>query len=270
LENESNYFRNRQRLRRIYTSAISELIAGPYADCSGAKSVRRKACIRLHRLSASYDAKRFEDNSGIFNYEVDREIILELVGMAAPAQVLDLPTGTGRVLDYLSDLDVRVIGCDATQSMLDIAAKRMTPEKHSLLMADAAELPFDDESQECIISLRFFHLFEEETRRRFTREFERVLKQGGHVICSFTNGWYCGGVNWAKRGIGYRTVYFEHRGELKRLFPNFHVRALRGNFLPLQNRVSRSSMVGRALRRLTSSFPLNHVCWEKFYLLQKP
>ena len=220
-------------------------------------------------IADSYDEDRFQGIRGEFNYAIDREIVSEYAEIAAPNKLLDVPTGTGRVLDYLGDMPVEIIGCDATQGMLDRASRHVVDGKHTLLLGDASDLPFDDNEFDCIVSLRFFHLFDKQTRRKFTAEFDRVLKPGGYVICSFTNGWYAGGINWIKRVLGFRTVFFQYPGELKGLFPNYRVCKLRGNFLPLQSRLNRSLFLGRFLRGLTRSFPFNLVCWERVYLLRK-
>jgi SAM-dependent methyltransferase len=139
-----------------------------------------------------------------------------------------------------------------------------------LVQSDAAALPLADESVDCILSLRFFHLIPNERRMPFAAEFARAIKPGGHLICSFTNGWYAGGLNWLRKAAGRNSLFFLQRKEITRLFPGFVVRNVRGTFLPLQFWTSYfGPRVEKTSFALTSVYPLNRICWERFYLLQK-
>ncbi len=220
-------------------------------------------------LAGDYNRKRFTGRSGRFNFERDREIIRSYVLESGAKRLLDAPVGTGRVLDYLKDLDVEVVGIDLTREMLADAEKVAHPTRHRLMEGDASKLPFDDNEFDCVSSLRFFHLFPEKDRPAFVKEFLRVLKPGGHLVVSFTNGWYAGGVNWLKHLAGIQTVYFEYPGEVKRLFPGCTVLKRSGNFLPKQWMIDSVPGLGAAVRLATNHFPLNRVCWERLYLLRK-
>lgn len=221
-------------------------------------------------LAANYDDLRFAGTSGQFNTKADARIIDELITLAGPSRVLDVPTGTGRIFDYLAHRNVEVIGCDLTQAMLDKAASRPSTKRPVLIRGDASNLPFPTGTIECITCLRLFHLVPHESRRGITNEFARVLQPGGHVICSFTNGWYGGGINWM-RNSAETPLYFLRAGEISGLFPGFRVLAVRGNFWPLQRYATN---LGPAIEswslRLNRVFPFNRLCWEVFYLLQKP
>ena len=221
-------------------------------------------------LAADYDHLRFEGSNGRFNTKADARIINELITLAGASQVLDVPTGTGRVFDYLAHRNVEIIGCDLTQAMLDKAATRRSTKRPMLIRGDASDLPFPTGTIECITCLRLFHLVPNDSRRAITSELSRVLQSGGHIICSFTNGWYGGGINWMTNRAD-KPLYFLHAGEIDRLFPGFRVLAVRGNFWPLQRY---SSKLGPAIEslslRLNRVFPFNRLCWEVFYLLQKP
>lgn len=184
--------------------------------------------------------------------------------------MVDVPVGTGRVLHYLRDLDVRVAGVDITLEMLGTARKNASLDKHTLKLANAAKLPFEDGRFDCLSSLRFFHLFPVQDRQQFADEFSRVIRPGGYIIVSFTNGMYAGGWNWLKRMLGFKTVFFEYPGEVKRLFAGWSIERLEGNFLPKQWWLDSLPAIGGVLRRLTQVTPLNRLCWERFYLLRKP
>lgn len=220
-------------------------------------------------LASDYDETRFSNSSGQFLTNTDKRIIRSFVGRSGAKTLLDVPVGTGRVLTYLSDQEIKIIGVDATEEMLSEASKVADKSRHTLTQGNAAELPFDDGEFDCLTSLRFFHLFKKNQRLVFAEEFERVVRPGGHLIVSFTNGWYGGGINWLKKLLGGKTVEFEHRGEIKKLFPNCRVQACSGNFLPKQWFFSYIPVLGQALQFLTSVPPFNKICWERIYLLQK-
>jgi ubiquinone/menaquinone biosynthesis C-methylase UbiE len=219
-------------------------------------------------LARDYDALRFSGRNGRFVSARDQEIIGTFLALTKPERLLDAPVGSGRALSYAAAGPRVRVGLDYTPEMLSLAAQ-VQPPPTGLLRGDAAALPFKDATFDCVISLRFFHLFAEPQRAAFAREFVRVLAPGGHLIISFTNGWYAGGLNWLRRAMGARTVQFEARGELRRLFPSCSVVRRHGNFLPKQWLVDDVPVLGPAIRRLTEHAPANLVCWEHIYLLRK-
>jgi len=220
------------------------------------------------KIADTYNEKRFRSKNGVFLYEADRSIIRRLVDRCAPKTILDAPTGTGRVLEYLDDFRGNVIGIDVTEEMLAIARKVKSDANIDIRIGNVSNLYLDSDSVDCVICLRFFHLFKPSGRRKFSEEFVRVLKPRGHLIVSFTNGWYGGGLYWIKRFLGGRTMYFQYPGEISTLFPEFDVVALEGNVLPKQHLFDRESFLGRLLTSITRSFPGNLICMERFYLLQ--
>ena len=222
------------------------------------------------QMAEDYDRRRFSGRNGEFLARADEAIVRDLVEQSGASLLVDVPVGTARVASYLRGLDVKLVGCDLTWAMLQCAASRKEVLQMDLVQADAAALPLANESVDCVISLRFFHLIPYDRRMPFTAEFARVLKPGGHVICSFTNGWYAGGLNWFRKMTGRNTLTFMQRNEVRRLFPGFKVSAIRGNFLPLQYLTSHLGHgAERFGLRLNGRFPLNRLCYERFYLLQK-
>ena len=221
-------------------------------------------------LAPTYDVARFSGRSGRFLYETDRRIVCDAIATAAPAKILDVPTGTGRVLDYLRNQPASITGVDSTPEMLLQAARYARAGKDELLIGNAAALAFEDDSFDCVVSLRFFHLFSRQERVPFAKEFCRVVRPGGYLLLSMTNGWYAGGINWLKQYLGMRTVSFEYPGELSNLFRDWRTVRVEGNFLPFQSAASSVPVLGSLLRWSSRRFPLNHLCYERFYLLRKP
>ena len=228
-------------------------------------------------LAEEYDSKRFEDAKGQFLARIDAAILKKFMKIVCAERsnpqkvVLDMPVGTGRVLSYLGDELINVVGCDLTSSMLKIAQSKQRENCVGLVQGDGTRLPFEHNTFDCIVSLRFFHLFASEDRKIFIPELTRVLKPGGFILCSFTNGWYGFGLNWIRRLRGKFTVHFLANGEVPLLFPNYQVRQLHGNYLPLQSSLVAAfgKVVEEAGLAVTGSFPFNKVCFERYYLLQK-
>ena len=227
----------------------------------------------------NYDQKRFEDRKGQFHARCDAEILRSLVKKSGAKFCLDVPVGSGRVLTYLENEPVKIVGCDYTPSMLKIAKSRNQSNAIGLVHGDASRLPFPTDSFELIICVNFFHLFPSHLRSSFVEEFKRILKPGGYFICSFTNGWYGGGLNWIrhkaskipifKTVVGDCGVYFLMPSEIAQLFPQWKVLAHRGNFLPLQRHISfLSQKTEKFMIELTGHFPFNELCFTHFFLLQ--
>jgi ubiquinone/menaquinone biosynthesis C-methylase UbiE len=229
-------------------------------------------------LAEDYDTIRFGGTKGALVEYADATILkdfLSIVRANIPLRTLtliDVPVGTGRALKYMEDELIHIVGCDITPAMLKIARKISHHHCLGLIQADASELPFPNESFDCISALRFFHLFPLTSRKLFSQEFGRILKPGGFIICSFTNGWYGFGLNWVRQLRRKSGVYLLFSsGEIKTLFPGWKMHALRGNYLPLEWAVSNLGLQAKALSSwLTGHFPLNRFCHERFYLLQKP
>ena len=120
-------------------------------------------------LADTYDEKRFQGESGRFTFETDRALIVDWVTEADARRVLDVPVGTGRVLVYLQPLGCEVIGLDYTEEMLERARQVADPATQSVTQGDASAMSFDDGAFDCLISLRFFHLFKSSDRDPFAR-----------------------------------------------------------------------------------------------------
>jgi SAM-dependent methyltransferase len=108
-----------------------------------------------------------------------RELFLAL--LPPPGQLtLDVGCGEGRVTRDLRDLGHHVVGVDAAPSM--VAAARDADPGGDYLFADAAELPFDDESADLVVA--FMSLMDMEDMPAAVREIGRVLTQGGRLLAA--------------------------------------------------------------------------------------
>ncbi len=91
-------------------------------------------------------------------------------------QLLDVPCGYGRFWPTLDRLDVRLIGLD-----LDPELARKATDQNALdgggraVCGDVFQLPFGDDSFDCVVCIRLLHLrFSEAERLAILRELARV------------------------------------------------------------------------------------------------
>lgn len=125
------------------------------------------------QLAAHYDNDRFSNSYGKFIDIRERRILDGLLD-GTEGVVLDLACGSGRLLNYAT------CGADASREMVQIA-KEKHPEKE-IYISDAANLPFENDSLDTIISFHFFMHLDTEKITDVFLECRRTLKPGGRII----------------------------------------------------------------------------------------
>lgn len=117
---------------------------------------------------------------GHFWHVARREILADALRRHLPAtdglDILDAGCGPGGNSLFLKDFGA-VTGLDASQTALELAKRR---EYRDLVQADAAHSPFADGRFDLIASLDMLEHVGDD--RLVLREFNRVLKTGGHVL----------------------------------------------------------------------------------------
>ena len=101
-----------------------------------------------------------------------------------PSRVLDLGTGTGLAAFVLARRfpEAEVLGVDVSERMIDVARGNTPPELASRVrfeQADAAQLPFEDDSFQLVSLANMIPFFD---------ELERVTAPGGRLVFSFSAG----------------------------------------------------------------------------------
>lgn len=111
------------------------------------------------------------------------EAIARLLPVSPSGSLIDLGTGTGRMLEVLGAQFDHAVGCDLSPSMLGIArAKLDRPElRHCRVrQADLYALPFDRDAFDVAVIHQVLHLLDDPARA--IREAARVLRPGGRLV----------------------------------------------------------------------------------------
>ncbi len=150
-------------------------------DRSRNQAAGKRDAWRDERVAAQYEPRRFRTALQRLKHRHDTALVLALL-RAAPGvrRVLDLPTGTGRILPELRAAGYRAVGADVALEMMR-AGRKLRPENAALVQADAARLPFASATFDAVVSLRFLFHLDDQERRRCLSEMRRVA-QGGIVV----------------------------------------------------------------------------------------
>ncbi len=98
-------------------------------------------------------------------------------------KVLDLGCGNGRFYEFLKEKNIEYVGIDKAEKLIEKARKKY-PEA-DFRMADALDLPFENNYFDFVISIAVFHhMPSEKIRLKFLNEARRVLKSGGKLKLS--------------------------------------------------------------------------------------
>jgi len=138
---------------------------------------KRNAWRDLH-VASEYESRRFARPLARLKHRRDVALVLALLGeVPRVSRVLDLPSGTGRLLPALHAAGFRALGADVALEMMR-AGRRLNAEHAALVQADATKLPFRSRAFDAVVSLRFlFHLSPDE-RRACLAEMRRVTSDG--------------------------------------------------------------------------------------------
>lgn len=154
---------------------------------------RRLAAVRETRAvaAAAYfkaNATEWERIRSLHAPEQDVEAaIVQLFGSASVEALLDVGTGTGRMLELLAPQIRRGVGIDVSPDMLAIARDRLERAKANhcqVRLGDLYRLPFADGAAEQGFDAALFHqvLHYLDDPQAAVGEAVRVLKPGGRVV----------------------------------------------------------------------------------------
>ncbi len=132
-------------------------------------------------------AENYDKLNHLLSFSIDKKWRKKLVAAATksqPRKVLDVATGTGDVAFTLFEtFNCSVVGIDISPNMLSVAKikadKLNVSENIQFLEAEAANLPFDNDSFDCITVAFGIRNFEDLNKGLL--EMNRVLKPGGKL-----------------------------------------------------------------------------------------
>ncbi|MEW6188587.1 MAG: class I SAM-dependent methyltransferase [Actinomycetota bacterium] len=105
-------------------------------------------------------------------------------------RVLDLGCGNGRLLELFKDTNIKYVGLDISEELLNIARSRYTGPNLSFVLGDALDLPFDEDSFDTVYAIALLHHIPSTPFRfKVMKEVHRVLKGGGIFVSTVWNLW---------------------------------------------------------------------------------
>ncbi len=109
--------------------------------------------------------------------------VLEAVGEAPVRALLDLGTGTGRMLEILAPRATRAVGIDGSHAMLNLARLRVARgslRNVQLRQGDIYALPVERDGYDLVVVHQVLHYLDEPARA--LREAARALRPGGRLL----------------------------------------------------------------------------------------
>ncbi|HBF32115.1 metalloregulator ArsR/SmtB family transcription factor [Rhizobium sp.] len=182
------YFRLKQdgaaaRLARLLLEETSKSDPVLLRDGDRLGAVKRaraeKAQAYFSRNAAEWDELR---RLHVNDSEVERALV-SLIGERNVDALLDLGTGTGRILQLLQDRYQRAVGIDASRDMLAVARANLDKAnvtKASVRQGDILNLPLDGGEFDIVIIHQVLHFLVEPEMA--LQEAARMLKPGGQLI----------------------------------------------------------------------------------------
>jgi len=138
---------------------------------------------------ASVDTKFAGSIPGLYDrylgpllFEPYAEEVARRASALQPHRILEVAAGTGIVTQALARAlpNAEVIATDLNQAMLDVAAQKLVSDNVVFRVADAQELPFDDDEVDLVVS-QFGVMFYPD-KVKGNAEARRVLRDGGRYM----------------------------------------------------------------------------------------
>lgn len=151
----------------------------------------RARLAEVRKARADHAARYFETHAATWDelraMHVSEErveaAILDAVGSAPLRTVLDLGTGTGRMLELLAPLAGRVVGIDQSPQMLSVARVRLERaglRNAQLRQGDIYAVPVEPDFYDLVVIHQVLHYLDDPSRA--VREAARALRPGGRML----------------------------------------------------------------------------------------
>ena len=172
---------------RVFLDRIIQPIDRDSGEFSS--DLRRLTRVRQARTEAAvaYFTKVAETWDTVRGLHSENELIerrlLELAGPANYKRIIDIGTGTGRMLSLFADRAERLDGVDLSHRMLTVARANLDRDgvPHAYVrQSDATNLPYQDDSADLVIIHQVLHFVDEP--ERIISEAARVLAPQGRLL----------------------------------------------------------------------------------------
>lgn len=143
------------------------------------KKYRAKEAYLGNSIAQEYEAKRFSTLVGRFVDWREKRVMVNLLKTLSidTGRILDLPCGTGRISRLLSENGYDVVAADISLSMIGVAKGKSSADREiEFLVCDAEQLPFKDNTFDCVVSLRFTGHLPPQIRVKTLEEVRRVTR----------------------------------------------------------------------------------------------
>ncbi|NKK75943.1 metalloregulator ArsR/SmtB family transcription factor [Rhizobium leguminosarum] len=182
------YFRLKQdgkaaMLARALLKHVSENDPTILRDGERLSQVKRQ---RAERAQAYFSRNAAEWDELRRLHAADEEVdaaVIRLLGSQPIDSLLDLGTGTGRILELLSGLYRRATGVDASRDMLSVARANLDKSritKATVRHADILNLPFEGQDFDLVTIHQVLHFFDQPEIA--IAEAARMLRPGGRLV----------------------------------------------------------------------------------------
>jgi ubiquinone/menaquinone biosynthesis C-methylase UbiE len=153
------------------------------ADHARLAEVRRARAEQAARYFAAHASHWDHIRSLHVPEELVEAALRDIVGHAALHAVLDLGTGTGRMLELLAPLAHRAVGVDQSPAMLNVARAHLEHaglRNVQLRQGDIYALPVERDTYDLVIIHQVLHYLDDPARAM--REAARALRPGGRLV----------------------------------------------------------------------------------------
>ena len=178
----------------VSSGPVSHLVAQVLSmtdahDSVIAADLDRLAIVRSRRAATAQEyfagiAPRWDEERSLHAPdEIVERAVLETIGSTPYQSVLDIGTGTGRMLRLLADRAERAVGLDNSHSMLAVARanlERAEMRGVDLRQGDAYTPPFAGESFDLVVIHQVLHFLDDPARA--VREAAQLLSPGGRLV----------------------------------------------------------------------------------------
>lgn len=174
-------------IQKKLTETLLQLIEDKTGDID--RDLERLAWIRSERATSAQayfkeNAEKWDEIRSLYISETSVESALKkMVGNNPIDALLDIGTGTGRMLELFSGQVHEAVGIDLSRDMLAIARESISSkglDNCQVRIGDMYQLPVDAQSQDLILFHQVLHYCDEPAQA--IKEASKALKEGGAMV----------------------------------------------------------------------------------------